>query len=78
MKTVLLVPGFRQDLKTHDYKALLDAIETKGHKVVFVPILWKRTTIDDWVDQLKRVYEKHDPNETILAGFSYGAMTVFA
>jgi len=38
-------------------------------------MLWKRTTIDDWLADLQRVYVRYDPDSTILAGFSYGAMT---
>ena len=77
MKTVLLVPGFRQSLLTHDYMATISAIENRGYKVVFIPIEWRHTSIDDWIAQLNVLYEKYDSKETILAGFSYGAMTVF-
>ncbi|MDB5175644.1 MAG: hypothetical protein JWM81_502 [Candidatus Saccharibacteria bacterium] len=76
-KTVLLVPGFQEDLTTHNYRATISAIEGKGYKVVFVPISWKRTTLDDWVAQLNAVYQKHEPQDTILAGFSYGSMVAF-
>lgn len=77
MKTVLLVPGFHDSLDTHDYKSVLRAIEAKGYKAVFVPIRWKRTTIDDWLKELEVVYDKYNPKDTILAGFSYGSMTAF-
>lgn len=75
MKTVLLVPGFQETLHTRDYQAVIDAIGSKGYNVQFVPIHWKRTTIVDWVSELSGVYQKYDPSEVILAGFSYGAMT---
>lgn len=77
MKTVLLVPGFKEDLKSRDYKSTIKAIEDSGYKVCFVPIHWDRTAIDDWSRQLKSEYSKYNPKETILAGFSFGAMTVF-
>lgn len=77
MKTVLLVPGFQEDITTRDYKSVLDSIQSKGYDVKFVPIQWKRTTIDDWVAELEAEYYKHDPKNTILAGFSYGSMTAF-
>lgn len=77
MKTILLVPGFRENLDTRDYRSVLIAIEAKGYKAVFVPIQWKRTTIDDWLKELEAVYDKYNPKDTILAGFSYGSMTVF-
>ncbi|MFZ2126204.1 MAG: alpha/beta hydrolase [Candidatus Microsaccharimonas sp.] len=77
MKTVLFVPGYQEDIDSRDYRATIRAIEKKGYKVKFVPINWVRTTIDHWVEEFDRLYEKYDPKETILAGFSYGAMTVF-
>ncbi len=77
MKTVLFVPGFREDIKSRDYKSTLAAITKKGYKVKFVPINWSRTTIEDWTKELNKEYSKHNPAETILAGFSYGSMTAF-
>lgn len=77
MKTVLFIPGFREGIKSRDYKSTLTAIEGKGYKVKFVPINWTRTTIDDWVKELDKEYSKYNPAETILAGFSYGSMTAF-
>lgn len=77
MKTVLLVPGFQEDLETRDYRSVLGAIEARGYRAQFIPIQWKRTTIEDWVKELEAEYSKHDPKDTILAGFSYGSMTAF-
>lgn len=77
MKTVLFAPGYQEDLKSRDYSATIRAIEECGYKVIFVPIQWSRTTITHWVDELDAVYAEHDPEQTILAGFSYGAMTAF-
>ena len=77
MKTVLFVPGFREDLNSRDYKSVLSAIEDKGYKVQFVSINWSRTTIDDWTKELDKVYSNYDATDIILAGFSFGAMTAF-
>jgi pimeloyl-ACP methyl ester carboxylesterase len=77
MKTVLFVPGYPEDINSRDYASVMKAIEKQGYKVKFVPIKWKRTTIHDWIQELEKVYSKYDPSETILAGFSYGAMTTF-
>lgn len=74
-KTVLFVPGFRESIDSRDYKAVISAIERHGYKVTFVPIQWKRTTLPSWAEELRSVYNKHKPEETILAGFSYGSMT---
>ena len=77
MKTVLFVPGFRENLKSRDYKSTMNSIEKKGYKVRFVPIKWSRTTISDWVQELNKTYGRYDPTTTILAGFSYGSLTAF-
>lgn len=77
MKTVLFVPGYQEDLKSRNYAATIKAIEKRGYKVIFVPIKWSRSTIEHWVDELDAVYATYDPKQTILAGFSYGAMTAF-
>lgn len=77
MKTVLLVPGFKENLESRDYKSTIKAIEECGYNVKFVTIQWDRTTIDDWLVALESEYSRHDPQETILAGFSFGAMTAF-
>ena len=77
MKTVLFIPGFQESLDSRNYTALLKAIEAKGYVVKFVPISWSRTTIADWVKEFGKIYKDHDPSQTVLAGFSYGAMTAF-
>jgi hypothetical protein len=77
MKTVLFVPGFQEDISSRDYVKTIKAIEQSGYKVKFVDIHWLRTTIDNWVEEFNAVYDAYDPKDTILAGFSYGAMTVF-
>ena len=77
MKTVLFVPGYPEDLDSREYAGTMRAIEKRGYIVVYVPIEWKRRTIDNWVQELENVYTKHDPRNTIFAGFSFGAMTAF-
>jgi pimeloyl-ACP methyl ester carboxylesterase len=56
---------------------LIKAIEKAGYQVKFIPINWTRTTIKEWTAQLEEEYLKHDPKNTVLAGFSFGSMTVF-
>jgi pimeloyl-ACP methyl ester carboxylesterase len=77
MKTVLFVPGYQEDLTSRDYAATIKAIEKRGYSVKFVPIQWTRTTIKDWTKELDEVFSSYDPAQTILAGFSFGAMTAF-
>lgn len=77
MKTVLFVPGYQENIKSRDYISTIKEIEAADYKVKFVPIQWARTTIDNWVAELETEYSKHDSQNTILAGFSFGAMTAF-
>lgn len=77
MKTVLLIPGFQEDLTSRDYGSVIKAIEGQDYNVKFIPIQWKRTTIVGWIKQAESEYKKYNPKETILAGFSYGSMTAF-
>lgn len=77
MKTVLFVPGYQEDMESRDYTSTLTMVRNQGYEVVFVPINWERTTIDDWVSELMATYGKLDAENTILAGFSFGAMTAF-
>lgn len=75
MKTVLFVPGGMEYYNTRNYAKVLSTIRKKGYRAVFVPINWKRTVLSGQVEQLNLIYEKYDPKNTILAGFSWGAMT---
>ena len=74
MKTVLFIPGYEENLTDwRDYPKLLDAIAKKGYEIEFVPITWENT-LTEWVEEFNETYEKYDPNDVILAGFSCGAM----
>jgi pimeloyl-ACP methyl ester carboxylesterase len=77
IKTVLFVPGFQEDETSRNYATTIDAIERCGYTVKFVPIEWRRTTLTEWLSQLNAVYEQYDQKQTILAGFSFGAVAAF-
>jgi pimeloyl-ACP methyl ester carboxylesterase len=77
MKTVLFIPGYYENINDRDYKAVLKSFESKCYLTRFVPINWVRTTIDDWIKEFESIYMKYDSKNTILAGFSYGAMIAF-
>ncbi len=66
-----------EDLRSRDYAAVLKAMQKKGYRTVFVPIKWKYTTPENWVSELEKVYKRYGADETILAGFSFGAVTAF-
>lgn len=77
MKTVLFIPGFQEDIGSRPYSRTIKAIESKGYKVKFVSINWTRTTIEQWVPEFEKVYAHYRADDTIFAGFSYGAMIAF-
>lgn len=75
---VLFVPGYPEDRTSRDYDAVMRSIEAKGYEVVFIDMIWRHTTIDDWTKRLRQAYEQFNSQDVILAGFSYGAMTALA
>lgn len=77
MKTVLFVPGFKENYKARDYAAVFRAFERGGFQARFVDINWHRTTQHDWVQQLDEIYKQYHPKDVVLAGFSFGAVTAF-
>ena len=77
MKTVLFIPGFHDTITSLEYASLLGAIESKGYKTRFISITWNYHTIDDWVRECEETYHTYNPQDIILAGFSFGAMTAF-
>ncbi len=75
MKTVLFIPGFYETLKDRDYTGVLNAFASKGYSTKFVPLKWKRTDLTHWLKEFNATYQNYEPNNTILAGFSFGAVT---
>lgn len=73
-KTVLFLPGFTESIHSRDYKKLLKMIKSKGYNVKFIDVDWKHKTLTDWHADFMKIYEKYDPKNTILAGFSFGAV----
>lgn len=74
-KHVLFLPGSGEGIDSRDYRAVLRAIEEAGHTIEFVPIAWSRTKPSKWKSQLMKTYAKYNASETVLAGFSFGAVT---
>ena len=73
-----LIPGAFEDLKARDYQAVLDVYKKLGYQPEFVQIDWKYKTIDDWVEEVKSKISKQDLQDSLLSGFSWGAMTAIA
>ena len=69
-----LIPGNGEDLKSRDYKAVLNLYKKLGYEPHFVPIKWKYRTIDDWIEQVNSKVPKRDIQNSLLSGFSFGSM----
>jgi len=70
-----LIPGAFEDIKSRNYQAVLDVYKNLGYQPKFIKIDWKYKTIDDWVQQTKLAIPKKDLENSLLSGFSYGAVT---
>ena len=73
-----LIPGWGEDLKDRDYRAVLDIYKAAGYEPEFVKIDWKYKTIEDWVEQVKSKISKQDLQSSLLSGFSFGAVTALS
>lgn len=76
-KNVLLISAVNSSFTTDDYGGLIGVIQRRAYDVTPVPIKWKNTVPADWVRQLQQEYGKYDPANTVLAGYSFGAMIAF-
>ncbi len=70
-----LIPGWGEDLKSRNYGAVLKVYKEHGYEPQFITVDWKYKTIDDWVEEVKRKISKQDFQNSLLSGFSFGAMT---
>lgn len=69
-----LIPGNGENLKSRDYQAVLNMYKELDYEPEFVPIDWKYTTIDDWVEQVRSKISKKDLVNSLLSGFSFGSV----
>lgn len=69
-----LVPGWGEDIKDRNYQAVLDVYEEAGYEPEFVDIDWNYKLIDDWVEEVKGKISKRELENSLLSGFSFGAM----
>jgi pimeloyl-ACP methyl ester carboxylesterase len=73
-----LIPGWGEDLKDRNYQLVLDVYNRAGYQPEFLPINWNRRTIEDWVEEVKIKLSKHDIRDSLLSGFSFGAVTALS
>lgn len=68
------IPGNGEDLKSRNYKAVLDMYKRQGYKPHFVTINWKYRTIDHWVSEVSNKISGKEIKDSLLSGFSFGSM----
>jgi pimeloyl-ACP methyl ester carboxylesterase len=73
-----MIPGWGEDIKGRNYSAILDVYKRAGYDPEFVPITWKYKTIEDWVEEVKAKLTKHEIQNSLLSGFSFGAVTAIS
>lgn len=78
MKTVFIIPGFKESAQGKKYKWLRDLFHSKGYLVKTVPITWNYKTVSDYIDEFESFYSKHKSEDNYLFGFSYGAVIAFS
>ena len=71
---LLFIPGFQEYQGSRDYTAVLRVFHDYGYDPLFVDINWRRTTQNDWANQLKAERSRVG-FDAALAGFSFGAVT---
>jgi alpha/beta superfamily hydrolase len=72
-----LIPGSGENLKSRNYQAVLNIYKCHGYDPVFVPIKWRYSTIKDWTKQVEATISKKELADSLLSGFSFGAMIAF-
>jgi pimeloyl-ACP methyl ester carboxylesterase len=78
MMKAYLIPGAFEDLKSRNYQAILEAYKKSGYQAQFIEVDWKYKTIEDWVKQVRNAIPKEDLPNSLLSGFSWGAMIALA
>ena len=76
--TLFIIPGFRQSIKSDQYKKLSNTLGKK-YNTVLVPITWNRRVMSDYVNEaLNFITNYHKTSESFdVLGFSFGAMIAF-
>jgi pimeloyl-ACP methyl ester carboxylesterase len=73
-----VIPGFTDQVVAGKssviYKGLLTDLAKAGYKIVPIKINWRNKTIFDWINEADAQIVGIDPSETVLIGFSFGAM----
>jgi hypothetical protein len=74
MKTMFIIPGFKESINDSSYKSLQKFFIRKKYVVKLVPIVWNYRTMTDYIQQFEDFYLKNKGSINYVFGFSYGAV----
>lgn len=77
VKTLFLIPGFKQNTSDKCFAWLIKFLEQKNFKVAKVPVVWDRRVMADYVSDFEMFYEKNKSQTNYVLGFSWGAVIAF-
>lgn len=76
-KTFFIVPGFKTQVNSSEYKWLISYLEEKRIKVIKVPVQWDRRVLSENANDFISFFNVHKSKDNFILGFSYGAVITF-
>ena len=74
MKNIYIIPGYYESEFDFSYTKVF--LKSKGFNVTIVPIIWKYKKVSDWVKQVNTYFSSNNISESIIIGFSAGALVL--
>lgn len=75
MQTIYIIPGFKHSGTEEAYRQLSVKLKHLGLNPVLQNVLWRRSTMSEWVSDFSSSYNKNKNSEnSIILGFSFGAL----
>jgi len=73
-KRLYIIPGFGDQASQKSYRWIKEYAQEQAYEVVLVPIQWKRTTVNQWMEDFVSVLDEGTSSESVVLGFSFGAL----
>jgi len=73
-KTFFIVPGFKTQGTSIEYKWIISYLKVKGVRVLKVPVTWQRSTLSDNAKDFEHYFNANKGKENYILGFSFGAV----
>ena len=74
MKTIFLIPGFKEQITDTRYQWLVSYLKSKNFEVQLVPITWNHRTVTQNAQEFLNFFQKNKSHNNYVLGFSYGAV----